>query len=290
VSENLDSQDVLPLPLSDEHWEAPPPRRIELFDEPPAATLAALRLQRAVGHLLLLPFAGFLVFLMRWVRGYRIAELRSLRRKFARIVADGRPLLICANHLTFIDSALMIWAFGSNWRYFFRFREFSWNLPAGDFFKKRLHFRLVAYLSKCIFIHRDGTKEHKDGVLAQCHWLLRRGEIISIFPEGRRSRIGRCVRERITDGVGKLLAAKPGCRALCVYLRGDKQTTFSDYPAKGSVLRLRLRLITPRTSASGRSAYADLAGQVADTIATLEREHFAEHGAPEAPARPELGS
>ena len=278
MPEELYPQDVLSLPLADASWDRAPGEDKELFALPARSVRVELLLQRAVGHFFLLPFAGFLVFLMRWVRGYRVATLREVRREFGRIVADGRPLLVCANHLTFIDSALMIWAFGSNWRYFFRFREFSWNLPASDFFKKRWHFRLVAYLCKCIFIHRDGTKAHKDGVLAQCHWLLRRGEIVSIFPEGRRSRIGHFDREHITYGVGKLLAANPGCRALCVYLRSDTQETYSDYPPKGSLLRLQMRLVTPRSSATGRAAYADLAGQVADTIVELERKHFSERG------------
>lgn len=266
------------LPLPERRWAPERESEPEIFETPTAGERVALLVQRAVGRLFLLPFAGFLVLLMRWGRGYRIENLPELRRKFRAIATAKEPLVICANHLTFIDSALMIWAFGSNWRYFWKIRELSWNLPAGDFFKKRLQFRIVAYLAKCIFIHRDGTKAHKDGVLAQCHWLLRRGEILSIFPEGRRSRIGRFDRERITFGVGKLLAANPGCRALCVYVRGDKQETFTDYPPKNSTIRLRLRLITPETRHVGREAYAELAGQVADTIAELEREHFAERG------------
>lgn len=278
VPEELYPESFLSLPLPGRAPTRDARDESALFATPSAGERFALRLQRLVGRVMLVPFAGFIVFLMRWVRGYRIENLRALRREFAAVAAKPGPLVICANHLTFIDSALMIWAFGSNWRYLLRYREFSWNLPAGDFFKKRFYFRLVAYLSKCIFIHRDGSKAHKDGVLAQCHWLLGQGEIVSIFPEGRRSRIGRFDRERITYGVGKLLAATPGCRALCVYVRGDKQETFTDYPPRGSRIRLVTRLVVPETAASGRDAYAALAGQVADTLVELERVYFAERG------------
>ena len=36
-------------------------------------------------------------------------------------------------------------SFGSSAWYFRNYRAFSWNLPAGDFFKKKFFFRVVAY-------------------------------------------------------------------------------------------------------------------------------------------------
>ncbi len=245
--------------------------------EPDAFTIAALRVQRFVGWLFLLPFAGFLVFLMRFVRGYRIADLKRLREEFKAIAAEPSPLLICANHLTFIDSALMLWAFGSNPWYFLHFRAFSWNLPAGDFFKKKFSYRVVAFLNKCIFIHRDGSKQHKDSILGMCRYLVSRGEIVSVFPEGRRSRSGRFDREKITFGVGKVLSTIPGCRVLCVYLRGDKQITYTDYPAKHSVFQVSTKVIQPTTSATGRQAYFELVTQIADAIEGMEAAYFSRH-------------
>lgn len=250
------------------------PEAASPLPEPDAPTKLGLRVQRFVGWMFLLPFAGFLVFLMRVVRGYRIEDMERLRREFKAISADRTPLLICANHLTFIDSALMLWAFGSNPWYFFNFRAFSWNLPAGDFFKKKLNYRLVAFLNKCIFIHRDGSKQHKDAILGMCRYLLNRGEIVSVFPEGRRSRSGRFDREKVTFGVGKVLSTVPGCRVLCVYLRGDKQETFSDYPAKHSVFRVSTRVIRPSTNATGRDGYFELVSQISDNLQAMEAQYF----------------
>src|SRR5262249_28902517 len=163
---------------------------------------------------------------------------------------------------------------GPNHWYVRHWRFFSWNLPAGDFFKKKLVFRLIAYLTKCIFIHRDGTKDHKNSILGICHYLLKRGEIVSLFPEGRRSRTGRFDPEHITYGVGKILAATPGCRVMCVYLRGDQQATYSNYPPKGSRFRVMLETIVPATDKTGKDAYFELTSQISLTLKRMEQDYF----------------
>ncbi len=260
-----------PLSSSDFEFGAP---AASVLPEPEGLAIFALKVQRTVGWIFLLPFAGFLVFLMRYFRGYQIEDLSRLRKEFRTVTSEGTPLLICANHLTFIDSALMIWAFGSNLWYFSNFRAFSWNLPAGDFFKKKFVYRVIAFLNKCIFIHRDGSKSHKDAVLGMCRYLLSRGELVSVFPEGRRSRSGRFDREKITFGVGKVLSTLPGCRVLCVYLRGDKQETYTDFPPKHSRFRVSLKVIHPVTGLRGRPAYFELATQIADTLQGMESDYF----------------
>lgn len=244
----------------------------------------ALYLQHLVHRFFLIPFGGLLILLMRW-RGYRIEDHQAIRQRYKEITREKGPLLICANHLTFIDSALLIWAFGSTASYTFNFRPFPWNLPAGDFFKKKLHFRIVAYLMKCIFIHRDGTKEHKEEILGNCRYLLEKGESVMLFPEGRRSRIGIFDREHITFGVGKLLHAVPTCRVLCVYLRSDQQLGFSNYPPRGSRFEILMQVIRPETVQRGRQAYFELTSQIAHTIQQLETQYFAKHGQVALPAR-----
>ena len=159
--------------------------------DPSAEEISAVKIQSYVCWLLLLPFGGFLVLLML-LKGYRIKNIRETRAEFKKIIAEnkGRPLLICSNHLTFIDSALIIWGLASNWWFVRNYRVFPWNLPAGDFFKKKLKYHLTLYLTKCIFIHRDGTGEHKNAILGLCRFLLKRGHTVLVFPEGQRSRKG----------------------------------------------------------------------------------------------------
>ena len=110
---------------------------------------------------------------MRWMGRYRIEGVAELRREYRELARSNEPLIVVANHLTFIDSAILIWAFGSNAWYALNFSKFSWNLPAGDFFKKKIRYRLFAAMAKGIFVHRDGSKAHKDAVVTHCATLLR---------------------------------------------------------------------------------------------------------------------
>ena len=51
------------------------------------------------------------------LRRYRIPELRRVRDEFAAQVGTQRgPLLVCANHLTLIDSLVIQWALAPGWR------------------------------------------------------------------------------------------------------------------------------------------------------------------------------
>ena len=184
------------------------------------------------------------------------------------------PTMICSNHLTFIDSVLLIWAMGSNSWYFWHYQNFSWNLPAGDFFKKKFIYRVVAYLSKCIFIHRDGSKDHKNEVLELCRQLLKRGEVVTIFPEGKRSRSGRFEPTQLTFGVSKIIASIENCRVLCFYIRGDRQETYSNYPPKGSHFDIQLDVIYPKSNLKDREGLAEITGQIAQSIKKMEDAYF----------------
>ena len=42
--------------------------------------------------------------------GWRIENAAEARAEFRRLRREGGPLLVCANHLTMIDSALIAWA------------------------------------------------------------------------------------------------------------------------------------------------------------------------------------
>ena len=238
---------------------------------------AGNRIQRVIGWATLIPFCGLLCFIIRFVARYRIDRLPEIRRQYRELLRlhPDEPLVICANHLTFIDSALIIWALGSNFWYARNYRHFSWNLPAGDIFKKKFTFRLVAYLSKCIFIHRDGTKEHRDAVLELCQDLLARGEVVTIFPEGKRSRSGRFEPEKLTYGVGKIISRMDRCNVLCVYLRAENQRTYANYPKTGSRFHFEMKLISPSSRRGGREAYAEIVGQIGSTIRGMEDTYFA---------------
>lgn len=236
-----------------------------------------VHLQRTLNWALLLPFGALIILLLRWAGGYRIENLEETRRRFRELSREKAPLLVCGNHLTFIDSALMLWAFASTVWYLFHYRFFSWNLPAGDFFAKKLKYRVVLHLSKCIFLYRDGPPAHQNRVLTLCRHLLEKGEVVTIFPEGQRSRSGRVEPEKMTHGAARLIESLGGrCRVLCVYVRGDKQEGYSDYPPRGSLFRIRMELLAPSSSQAGRQAYHEITAQIGGALKRLEEEHFHE--------------
>lgn len=236
-----------------------------------------ISLQRTIGFITLIPFCYGIIFIFKFVMGYKIENVKEIRAEFKKIIQENKPLVICANHLTFIDSCLILWALAPNYWYQFNYKYFSWNLPAGDFFGKKFRYRVVAFLSKCIFIHRDASSDHHNEILNICKNLLLKGEIVTIFPEGKRSRSGTFDTNKLTYGVGKIITGVPECRVLCVYVRGDKQETFSNYPLKNSTFHMKLKCFTPVITAQGREAYGQIVGQIAQTIKAQENEYFKSH-------------
>lgn len=212
----------------------------------------------------------------RFVRGYRIRDLARVRADYARLRAESRrPLLVCANHLTLIDSFIVGWALRSPWGYLRDFDSFPWNTPERtNFAGTRLHSVLV-YLAKCIPITRGGRREDTGAVLDRVAYLLERGEVALLFPEGGRSRTGRVeVDAGGAWGVGRVVGATADCRVLCVYLRGDAQATWSAFPAKGDVFSIALACIEPKSDERGARRSRDLAGQIVAKLAAMEREYL----------------
>ncbi len=250
-------------------------------NEPPVWQIEKLRLQALICRIVLLPVCGTIAGLFRFMQSYRIENVAEIRREFKKIWAEkertGKPLVICANHLTFVDSALMIWALASNFWYLFNYRAFMWNIPAGDFFKKKLHYHLTLYLSKCIFIDREGSPAHKNAILNLCRYLLAKGNVVLVFPEGQRSREGIFDVDRLRFGVGKILTSFDEAQVLCIYLRSDKQKRYSNYPPRGSRFTMKMKVIEPALD-KGVKKQASIAvvKEIGKTIKAMENEFFAE--------------
>jgi hypothetical protein len=232
----------------------------------------ALRLQEAVAQALIpLTYHG-LVTWMRW-RRYRIAGLAEARLTF-RAQAGRGPLLICANHLTLIDSLFIQWAMAPAWRLFVGPRLFTWNLPDRHNLFRRRWVRVVGYLGKCVPVVRRATPEETRRTLDKIAFLFSRGQSVLVFPEGGRSRVGRVDTENFSYGVGRMLQETPGVRVLCVFLRGRGQAAYSDYPRPGETLVVRFRGIEPVTAFQGMRGARDLATQIVRTLSDMENEAF----------------
>ena len=236
------------------------------------------RVQRMVGWLVGPIWIPLAALVLRFGFGYRIADVVEVRRTFARIRAESdAPLLICANHLTLIDSFLIAWALMPSWRYALDFDALPWNTPEETNFANTARSRALVYLAKCIPIRRGGSREDVAEVLDRIKYLLERGETALLFPEGGRSRTGRVATENAAWGVGRIVGALPGCRVACVYMRGDAQASFSDYPARGDCMRVSVGVIEPKSDARGARRTRDLAQQILSRIALMEQEYFRSH-------------
>ena len=238
-----------------------------------------LRVQRALGYVCFL-FVGWTSVAAMRIWGLRVEgrdgqTMADLRRRFAELArtAPG-PLLICGNHLTRVDSALVHWALASNWTYLRRFRLLPWNLPDRSTFAHSFWLRVICYLTKCVPIVREGTTEEKRASIDSLAYLLRRGETVSVFPEGKRSLNGRLDMENFGYGAGQLATCVEGVTVVCVYLRGREQTARSAVPARGDRLYAEFRTFDAKSRHKGLRAARDISVRAMDTLFEMEEEYF----------------
>ncbi len=231
-----------------------------------------LRRQEARGRLASLVIAPLFFLAMRLL-GYRVRGLREIRRRWTALREEHRgPWLVCANHLTLIDSLVVSYALFSLADHVRRFRAVPWNLPEEKNFGGSRLLAAICYLAKCIPVQRGGDRDGVRAVMEKCIRLLRGGRTILIFPEGGRSRSGRVDTAQVSYGVGRLLGEAPDARVLCLYLRGDGQDSWSDYPRFGERFTVRMDVLTPRAEGEGLRRQRAYARQIIETLAGMEEE------------------
>lgn len=244
--------------------------------EIPLRSRIGLALQRNVGRILGVVWIPLAAFFLRVVMRYRIRNAAEHRRRFRGMVEDDdRPLLICANHLTMIDSFLVAWALGGSWWYLFHYSRMPWNLPERDNFASSVVSRWAAWVAKCIPVTRGGSREGISRVMSRLRHVLSRGETALVFPEGGRSRTGRVEPDSATYGVGRILNAIPECRILCVYMRGDRQETWSTVPSRGNSFYVDFELFEPESEHSGLRRARDVSRQIVRNLHRMETEYLA---------------
>jgi 1-acyl-sn-glycerol-3-phosphate acyltransferase len=112
--------------------------------------------------------------------------------------------------------------------------------------------------------------------LDKCAYLLRSGETIMIFPEGKRSRTGRVDQEGFSYGVGRFIKNVENCKVMCLYLRGDKQDHYSIIPAWREKFSVQIEIFTPQPAqGSELRAQREYATQIIDRLAKMEENYFA---------------
>ncbi|MFW7380557.1 MAG: lysophospholipid acyltransferase family protein [Oligoflexus sp.] len=246
----------------------------------------SLKIQRTLAYFNMIWFVPLFMLILSWLGRYRCCNLQEIRDAVRKLEQENlqRPILICANHLTMIDSLLIIWFLYDFPTYLKTFRRFPWNVPELQNFGKNPLLRLMCYLGKCIYVERSGSLETKKLTLSKLAYLLDEGESLCIFPEGGRSRTGRINRDGAVYGVGQLIQTHPQIKVWCLYMRGLGQEQYSFFPKRGESFHLSLEMIEPQTTHTGRRADRDLTMQVMDQLVKMEdafwhdRQRYRRHG------------
>jgi 1-acyl-sn-glycerol-3-phosphate acyltransferase len=236
-----------------------------------------LALQRRVSFLFFPIVAPTALFWARVLKRLSVRDADAVRARFASLVeAEPGPILICSNHLTLLDTIIIVWALAPLPSYLWHYSRFPWSVPEKANFSRTWFWRVASFLGKCVYVTRGGPREEVKRTLGKIAYLLRSGELVSIFPEGGRSRTARVDTENFTYGVGQIVQAVPEARVLCVYLRGRKQDGYTDYPHTGDQYSVALEMLHPTTEATGLRGARDLATQIIHKLAEMEERHFAD--------------
>jgi len=235
------------------------------------ALLLQLWVSRGLSPLWVPAVTAIMVFVMRW----RLPGAGRVRRDYARLRRESEtPVLVCANHLTMYDSFAVSRALGGSCTFVRNFHWLPWNMPEETNFTSPRWKRALVHLFKCVPVKRGSNRAEVAKTLEKIAFLLSRGESVLIFPEGGRSRTGRVDRQSPAYGVGRVVNSVQGCRVFCVYLRGRHQETWAHSPVKGEAFDVYGSVLEPKTDHKGLRGSVDVARQVVDRLAEMERRHF----------------
>jgi hypothetical protein len=214
--------------------------------------------------------------LLHALGAYRCPDKQSVRKRLTDLLDahPQRPVLLCANHLTMIDSMLITWFLFDFRTLLTRFERFPWNVPELQNFGSNILLRIMCYLGKCVYVERSGSADSRRMSWAKVLYLNRLGETICIFPEGGRSRTGRVDREGAVYGVGQLVQENPETLVISVYLRGHSQQQYSFFPKRGDSFFLDFRL-TPCRAIPGRRGQREITQQIIEDLEAMEQNYFA---------------
>lgn len=177
----------------------------------------------------------FLYLIMR----YRIRDLGLVRRRFAHLIKDKEkePILVCLNHLTRIDSLILAFVCVPIGQFFTHYSLMMWHVLD---FGRLQPFRILCAFVKTIAITRMGDRNNIRLMQEKVKYLLLKGNLVVIFPEGTRSKSGRVDTQNFQYGAGSIIRDLPGCRVLCAYVRADKQVISGHVPPLGPLSILPL--------------------------------------------------
>jgi len=206
----------------------------------------------------------------------KLENRAEIEKKFSSIYDkhDG-PILICSNHLTLIDSIMVQYYLGSYLKYLKDFDKFIWSFPERENFAGNIFLNVITYFGKCIHVRRSKGNLKKQNLIEKITYLKKNKQVLSLFPEGTRSRSGRIIPSETSYGAGEMLEYLPQAKVLCLYLRGQNQQTYSHFPQRGEKVNALLEEISPSSELTGRKKQKDLSLQIISHLKSMEEKYFA---------------
>lgn len=245
----------------------------------------SLALQHYVAWVNFFWFAPIYIFVLRFIARYRIRDLKAFRAKAKQFMQDAgtRPVILCSNHLTLIDSMLITWALSPFSDVLRNFHRVPWHMPEFANFAKNIWLRAMCYLGKSIYVKRGGGAKDRRKSIDQIHWLMRYNHVFCLFPEGGRSRSGRVEADSATYSVGEYVQHHPNARIVCMYIRGDSQESWGKWPKLGSTLEADIRELKIETIEEGRKGARDISRRIIEELIAMEKLYFEKrtHGSQE---------
>lgn len=234
-----------------------------------------LIIQGAVSHCLFILLGPFVTYLFKYKFKYKVDGLKGIRAKYQHILRNQNgPVLLCTNHLTLIDSIIQAIILNSNIGYLFNFSSLPWNLPEKSNYYNKYLTRLFCYLGKCIPVQRMTGSKNTKRTMAQVQFVLSRGDVVSIFPEGTRSRTGIIDDQNFSYGAGEILKNADNPTVICIYLRGRTKGGFANFPAKGETFYIEIEEFTPKSEHSGLRRVKDISTQIITKLKSMETKYF----------------
>ncbi len=235
----------------------------------------AIEVQRTLGWLALWLLGPVFVYAFHFTFKFHVKNMKDIRRRYRDLMASAKgPVILCSNHLTMIDSVLQTIILAPLRDYFLHYDRMPWNLPEAKNVEGRYAFRVITFLGKCFYIRRMADPKTSRKSVAKMNYVLARGDVLSIFPEGRRSRDGIIDDQNISYGVGQLLKDKSQATVICLYLRGKNHGRFGDFPQKNDELYVQIDAITLHSTLNGLRRVRDLSEQVIAKLKDMEKDFF----------------
>lgn len=234
-----------------------------------------LAIQEAVSYCLFLIMGPLIYILFKYKFKFQVDDLTAARKQYQEILSKCQgPVLICTNHLTLIDSVIQAVILNSIGGYLLNFSSLPWNLPEKSNYYHKFILRIFCYLGKCIPVQRMTCQQNKLKTMAKIEYVLSRRNVVSVFPEGTRSRNGLIADENFSYGSGEILKRIENATVICLYLRGRKNGGFANFPQAGESFYIKMEPFIPVSDFSGLRRVKDLSTQIINKLKQMEIEYF----------------